>query len=256
MDKYSCDVIKDLLPSYIDGLTSEASNEIIRAHLETCPDCKKTYNSMNDGESPSTTPAASSASKNPSAEKPIRIDDAAVMRKINQKMKKRSLRNVVIGVVVGAILLTALLFVFPPKRSLSANEYRVTYMNLDMHELIGSGIDKTFTFDEASANEKSVMIYDNRKTAVDCSFVELNISGYDATIYVDKEYLEENPEICVISIVSTYYIASYDEDVVTKDGMNKLRIKSVKTPLFGGRSDENGYYRVIAVEFTNVDGIA
>ena len=31
-----CEVIRDLFPSYIDGLTSEESNELIEEHLEEC----------------------------------------------------------------------------------------------------------------------------------------------------------------------------------------------------------------------------
>lgn len=41
-----CDVIKDLLPSYVDGLTSEASNEEVIGHLETCADCRTVYGEM------------------------------------------------------------------------------------------------------------------------------------------------------------------------------------------------------------------
>ena len=35
----NCEVIKDLLPSYVDGLTSPQSNELIKKHLAKCPDC-------------------------------------------------------------------------------------------------------------------------------------------------------------------------------------------------------------------------
>ena len=31
-----CELIRDLLPLYVDGLTSEASNREIKEHLETC----------------------------------------------------------------------------------------------------------------------------------------------------------------------------------------------------------------------------
>ena len=41
-----CDIIKDLLPLYIDGLTSEASNQEIKAHLAECVDCSSHYQEM------------------------------------------------------------------------------------------------------------------------------------------------------------------------------------------------------------------
>lgn len=38
-----CDVIKDLLPLYIDGVCSEKSIELIEDHLHTCEACKAEY---------------------------------------------------------------------------------------------------------------------------------------------------------------------------------------------------------------------
>lgn len=37
--KLSCDVIKDLLPLFVENITSEDSNQLIHEHLEECPDC-------------------------------------------------------------------------------------------------------------------------------------------------------------------------------------------------------------------------
>ena len=36
-----CGIIKDLLPSYIDGLTSDVSNHMIEEHLEKCAECRE-----------------------------------------------------------------------------------------------------------------------------------------------------------------------------------------------------------------------
>jgi hypothetical protein len=41
-----CDVIGDLLPSYIDKLTSESSNELVEEHLNKCKNCKALYEDM------------------------------------------------------------------------------------------------------------------------------------------------------------------------------------------------------------------
>ena len=41
-----CEIVKDLLPSYIDGLTSAESNSEIEEHLETCQECKKMLDQM------------------------------------------------------------------------------------------------------------------------------------------------------------------------------------------------------------------
>ena len=41
-----CDIIQDLLPLYIDGACSKASEEMIEEHIETCPHCKEIYEKM------------------------------------------------------------------------------------------------------------------------------------------------------------------------------------------------------------------
>ncbi len=41
-----CNVIKDLLPLYVDGVCSMESRELIEAHLAQCPECQKNLESM------------------------------------------------------------------------------------------------------------------------------------------------------------------------------------------------------------------
>lgn len=41
-----CEIIRDLLPSYIDGLTSEISNAAIEEHLEECVECRQYVEAM------------------------------------------------------------------------------------------------------------------------------------------------------------------------------------------------------------------
>jgi len=41
-----CSIVQDLLPSYIEKLTSEETNQVIRAHLDTCIECRKAYEEM------------------------------------------------------------------------------------------------------------------------------------------------------------------------------------------------------------------
>ncbi len=43
-----CDIIKDLLPLYIDGVSSEGTNKLIEEHLSECEECKKELELMQD----------------------------------------------------------------------------------------------------------------------------------------------------------------------------------------------------------------
>lgn len=44
--KYSCDVIKDILPLYHDDVCSDATKEIVEEHLNECDSCKEYYEKM------------------------------------------------------------------------------------------------------------------------------------------------------------------------------------------------------------------
>lgn len=44
--KIDCAVIKDLLPNYVEHLTSDKTNEYIKEHLNDCPECTKEKDNM------------------------------------------------------------------------------------------------------------------------------------------------------------------------------------------------------------------
>ena len=47
-NRLTCAVVKDLLPLYIDKLTSDETNQLIDEHLESCQDCKELLNKMSN----------------------------------------------------------------------------------------------------------------------------------------------------------------------------------------------------------------
>ena len=50
MNKIPCEVVQDLLPSYVDGLTSPVTDELIKEHLSTCTACRSLYESMKESD--------------------------------------------------------------------------------------------------------------------------------------------------------------------------------------------------------------
>lgn len=44
--KYPCNMIRDLLPLYLDNVCSKESEEIVKVHLQTCPECASYFHSM------------------------------------------------------------------------------------------------------------------------------------------------------------------------------------------------------------------
>lgn len=45
----ACEIVKDLLPLYVDGMVSDVSKKSIEEHLEHCKDCTEMYQNMDFG---------------------------------------------------------------------------------------------------------------------------------------------------------------------------------------------------------------
>ncbi len=45
-EKKDCNIIQDLLPNYIEGLTNEETNKFIEEHLKGCRECKEMLENM------------------------------------------------------------------------------------------------------------------------------------------------------------------------------------------------------------------
>ena len=87
-----CEIIRDLLPLYIDGLTSKESNQEIEKHLKNCEECQKYYQEMTGD------------IDNFSVITNEEIEDVNLIKKIKKKNRKKAL-----GIVVGAFVLSGVL---------------------------------------------------------------------------------------------------------------------------------------------------
>jgi hypothetical protein len=72
MKQIDCNIIRDLLPSYVEKLTSEQSNQAIDKHINDCSECKEYLNELQQDVAPQ-------------AASPNEID---YLKKIKRKMKK------------------------------------------------------------------------------------------------------------------------------------------------------------------------
>lgn len=90
--KMECDIIRDLLPLYVEQIASEKSGKAIEEHLEECSACKEIYNNM----------------KNP---EPCIQYDKEPAESFHKYVKKQRLKVVVVTSVVllGAVVWIALL---------------------------------------------------------------------------------------------------------------------------------------------------
>ncbi|MBQ7296266.1 MAG: DUF4825 domain-containing protein [Clostridia bacterium] len=87
----TCELVEDLMPSYIDGLTSEVTNKAIREHLATCDKCKAKLDNM----------------KEPCSEEKIEEEKKEI--DFLKKARKKNIRTVVSS-IVAIILIVAVGF--------------------------------------------------------------------------------------------------------------------------------------------------
>lgn len=91
-EKRECKLVQDLLPNYIEKVTSEETNQYIQEHLQSCAECTQVYTSM-------TREIKSKA---------LDIDKTVdYMKKVNQKMK---IAKIALGSIAIMILLVMLAF--------------------------------------------------------------------------------------------------------------------------------------------------
>ena len=96
MNMIDCKVIRDLMTLYVDGLSSEESNEIIEHHIKKCSKCNDYLNSLSD---------ECFLEKN--VVDKYEIDDK-VEQKIVQDIKRSNVSKLLIYSIVGGVLATLL----------------------------------------------------------------------------------------------------------------------------------------------------
>lgn len=92
--KKNCEIIKDLIPMYVDNLTSEETNQFIKEHLDSCRDCSSYLRNV-QRDLPS----------NDSLDVDTEINDQKLMRNIKHRINKMIFIALLIGVIIGSMVL-------------------------------------------------------------------------------------------------------------------------------------------------------
>ncbi len=87
MSKINCDIIKDIIPLYIDGVCSKYSIQMVEDHIKECPDCRDLLESF----------------RNPAITDEIRTSNEIEFKELTLKVKKKN-RLKAILLVLGAVI--------------------------------------------------------------------------------------------------------------------------------------------------------
>lgn len=123
--KYECDIVKDLMPLYIDDLLSENSKKFVEDHINSCESCKNYYDKL------------SSEIKIP-VSKEARFSDLRPIEYLKSNLSKKIIKKVlgttlVIGLLVGAFLF-ANLYKLPVDHQMIDFYVNDNYLMMKYHE--------------------------------------------------------------------------------------------------------------------------
>ena len=93
--KNECHIVWDLMPLYTEGMLSDESAAFVKAHLETCEDCRTAYS----GEETLSTAEADAAQQ--------RAGEAGVLRTLKKKLRKQTW--CAIAITAAVVLLVTLM---------------------------------------------------------------------------------------------------------------------------------------------------
>lgn len=155
--KLSCDVICDLLPAYAEGLTSEASNQLIDDHLKDCPSCEKIHQKyINETE-----------------------DDLAEQFNIDPLKKFKKKLNTWKILIVYFIVIIVLLLI--PSTICYAKDYYRIWMKNHPHQI------EEIIATDCTTGQKLILPFSYEKGAVQ----DDGALYYDATHFVSEETAQE-----------------------------------------------------------------
>ena len=89
--KISCEIIKDLLPLYLDGVCSNDSKALIEEHLTECDNCKAELQAMKEGLFMN--------------RKEQNLKEAEAVKSLSRRWKKGMMKSLLKGVLITILII-------------------------------------------------------------------------------------------------------------------------------------------------------
>ena len=187
-----CEVIRDLLPLYVDGVASEESCALIEEHLKDCADCRE-YLKLLQEDLPDISEAAFA-------------DEAASLKKIKSKMLRNRILIVLVtlafAVIVGAVL----------------HSQHLTEYSGSLDENLSFELPEGYELAESSDNPT----FDSKTYVRETSETRETITLYYEGMYTSEESYFSEEEIIPIDKSTEVRINRYDWDNSYDNSMNFL----------------------------------
>lgn len=223
-----CEIVKDLLPNYIDGLASNCTIEAVEAHLQQCETCKQVYNSMKE--------------ENNSSNEQSLQEEKVLLKKISRKVNKKVKRAVFIG-IVGIILSVGLVgFLFQkPIREVPLNEVSVSAVVYPLQDIVT----------EVGQNKQDDLLIKKDESEKEEMLYTINIPNL-SEIQVSKGVMDSCQYVSYIEWKSPYLL-EIESDIQTVDNKEVMYVRGVKTTLFNNKAQTN--ITQPTIDFRKIDEI-
>lgn len=248
--KYPCDIIKDLLPLYIDDVLSEASRRAVSEHLTECDSCQKYHAAItDDGMLNGDIPITSNEEENTMSES---------LKKVKLQINKRQRRMVVAAVVSVLIWLGCwhILFNMPLKTvnpadvQVSAAVYSMSEIPYDIFYDIHDDATGTASENDSENDSVTVTMRAYGADSYDVTY-SLDIPALpDSNVTVTEDMFNESGFVSVISFTSRYILRDISWNI--DDGT--IYIDSFKTTLLGNNTGDSNK-TITTLEFQQIDKI-
>lgn len=178
MNKISCDVIKDLLPLYIDKVVSEDTELLIEEHIAKCDKCREVLEHM-AGE------VAIPVSKDAEQE------EIAFLSKIKESIRKKNVRtSIVTAIISAAVIIGVYCLVCLPTQVIPYEEGLVDISVKDNKvyvQFAGDNYDGAYMFTEAVAKKEGK---DGKDKIVVAMYYDQSLYSkfIDPVVKEDKEF--------------------------------------------------------------------
>ena len=237
-----CEIVRDLLPSYIEELTSEMSTEVVEEHLKECENCKNILGEMQKDLGPEKQAEAEERKagfdelhRNSSSD-----EDKKVLLKINRKINRRLKMAILVGLLsVVLVFMTIYILYIESFKKVSVDDIAVTAKVYEIDELEieygTSMVTEKTGGEERSYEEKNAIIhipgsYMSEVQISPVSLLEENVCA-DASIFQFAVIFHRSS--------SNVYIHASDSTVLMMNAVDGLA------------GFQNVFYRVVAWVFTS-----
>lgn len=208
-----CNIIRDLLPSYVDNLTSQESNNAIEDHIKCCPACKKILEDMQKAAQHTET----------------QIEEIDYLKKHNRQAKKNTLVTAITLIVLFSVIIIELLAHLFPLQGATKSDLH----DYSLYPVMEVSLSKL----EASIETDNKSVY---RIKWDCGNIMQN-----AVIEIVRETNNTADDLLTEQIsakCSGLFFRQVGSSVNTENGIIYVRITGYRKTLFyTGKAEEFGF---------------